>query len=202
MVFQDGWMYLNPDGEIRAGVVFDNLIHRNEMPVTVGVFVDPGEPDHRNDEYGPFDDVYATFLLTEILPSVLASYRITDDPDGWAICGGSAGGYCAFSVAWSRSDRFRRVLSLIGGGPDPDLIKTTPKKPLCVFMQAASRDINWNAAEDNMFAEDLRVAAALAEGGYDFRLVVGDGGHNPNHGGTILPDALRWLWRPPDRRSN
>ena len=195
MVFQDGWMYLDPDGEIRAGVVLDNLIHRNELPVTVGVFVDPGEPDHRNDEYDPFDGVYATFLLTEILPPILESYRITDDPDGWAICGGSAGGYCAFSVAWSRSDRFRRVLSMIGGGPAPDLITRTPKKPLRVFMQAATHDLNWNAPKDNMFAEDLRVAAALAERGYDFRLVLGDGGHNPNHGGAILPDALRWLWR-------
>jgi hypothetical protein len=25
--------------------------------------------------------------------------------------------------------------------------------------------------------------------------VLGDGGHDPNHGGAILPDALRWLWR-------
>lgn len=51
MVFQDGHMYLDPEGEIRAGVVFDNLIHRGEMPVTVGVFVDPGEPENRNAEY-------------------------------------------------------------------------------------------------------------------------------------------------------
>ena len=47
MVVQDGWMYLDPEGEIRAGVVFDNLIHRGEMPVTIGVFVDPGQPGNR-----------------------------------------------------------------------------------------------------------------------------------------------------------
>src|SRR5204863_8733793 len=41
MVFQDGWLYLDPDGEIRAGVVFDDLIEPGEMPVTIGVFVDP-----------------------------------------------------------------------------------------------------------------------------------------------------------------
>ncbi|MDG4774231.1 hypothetical protein O7629_28330 [Solwaraspora sp. WMMD792] len=44
----------------------------------------------------------------------------------------------------------------------------------------------------------MRVAAALAETGYDCRLVLGDGGHSPNHPGVLLPDALRWLWRPPD----
>ena len=63
MVFQDGWLYLDPDGAYRVGVVMDNLIHRGEMPATIGVFVDPGEPDRRNAEYDPFDDVYATFLV-------------------------------------------------------------------------------------------------------------------------------------------
>jgi hypothetical protein len=42
-------------------------------------------------------------------------------------------------------------------------------------MQAAHRDINWNEATCNMLAEDLRIAAALAERGRDFRLVLGDG---------------------------
>jgi hypothetical protein len=55
---------------------------------------------------------------------------------------------------------------------------------------------NWDAAEPNWFSANLRVAAALAERGYDLRLVLGDGGHSPNHGGAILPDALRCLWRP------
>jgi hypothetical protein len=44
------------------------------------------------------------------------------------------------------------------------------------------------------FSANLRVAAALAERGYDLRLVVGEGGHDANHAGAILPDALRWLW--------
>ena len=198
MVFQDGWLYLDPDGAYRVGIVLDNLIHRGEMPATVVVFVDPGEPDNRNPEYDPFDDVYATFLSDgdpAVGPRQSQHHR---DPENWAIGGGSAGGYCGLSVAWHRPDRFRRVLSLVGGGPDPALIARTPAKPLRIFMQAASRDTNWNARNDNMFAEDLRVAAAFAEGGYDFRLVLGDGHHSPapgNHGATIMPDALRWLWR-------
>jgi hypothetical protein len=58
---------LDPDGEVRASIVFDNLIHRGEMPVTIGVFVDPGEPENRNVEYDAFSDAYATFLLAEML---------------------------------------------------------------------------------------------------------------------------------------
>lgn len=202
MLFQDGHRYLDPDDEMRVPIVFDNLIHRGEMPVTIGVFVDPGEPENRNAEYDMFSDAYATFLLTEILPNVQDRYAITDDPDRWAIGGGSSGGSCAFTVAWMRPDRFRRVLSFLGsfaqirgGNRYPELIHDTPKKPLRVFLQAATRDFNWNAPELNWFSANLKVAAALAERGYDVRLVLGDGGHDPNHGGAILPDALRWLWR-------
>lgn len=65
MVFQDGQLYLDPDLDMRAGIVIDNLVHRGEMPVTIGVFVDPGQPGHRNAEYDAADDTYATFLLTE-----------------------------------------------------------------------------------------------------------------------------------------
>jgi enterochelin esterase-like enzyme len=203
MVFQDGWMYLNPDGELRAGVVFDNLIHHGEVPVTIAVFVDPGAPGNRNVEYDARSGRYAEFLLTEILPTVRRELRITDDPDRWAICGGSSGGSCAFTAAWTHPDRFRRVLSFLGsfaqlegGNRYPDLIRTTPAKPLRVYLQAATRDLNWDQPEMNWFSANLQVAAALAERGYDLRFVLGDGGHNANHGGAILPDALRWLWRP------
>jgi enterochelin esterase-like enzyme len=203
MVFQDGWMYLDPEGEIRAGIVFDNLIHRGEMPPTIGVFVDPGQPDNRNVEYDAFDDRYATFLLTEILPPVLDDHPIADDPNQSAICGGSSGGSCAFTVTWTRLDRFRAVISFLGsfaqqegGNAYPQLIRQMPKKPIRAFLQAATRDLGWNEPEFNWLSANLQVAAALAERGYDLRFVLGDGGHDANHGGAILPDALRWLWRP------
>jgi enterochelin esterase-like enzyme len=133
---------------------------------------------------------------------VQGSYLIADDPDQWGIAGGSSGGSCAFTAAWMRPDRFRRVLSLLGsfaqidgGNPYPDLIRRTPRKPLRVFLQAATRDLGWDAPDLNWFSANLKVSAALAEVGYDLRLVLGDGGHDTNHGGAILPDALRWLWR-------
>jgi enterochelin esterase family protein len=85
-----------------------------------------------------------------------------------------------------------------GGNPYPALLATTPRKPLRIFLQAGHRDLSWNQPEWNWFAHNLRVAAALVEGGYDARLVVGDGGHSPNHGGVLLPDALRWIARDED----
>lgn len=209
MVFQDGWWYLDPAGEVRGAIVLDNLVHRGDIPVTIGVFVDPGvfpdgeNPKNRNHEYDAFDDQYVTFLLTEIIPQVAERYTIARSPEGWGICGGSSGGNCAFTAAWLRPDKFRRVIGCLSsfaqmpdGNPYPDLIARVPRKPLRIFMQSGHRDLHWNEPQGNWLAENLRVAAALAEAGYDFRLVLGDGGHSPNHGGVLLPDALRWLWRP------
>lgn len=212
MVFQDGAWYLDAEGQVRAAVVLDNLIHGGDIPVTIGVFVDPGvfshvdDPDerkNRNAEYDAFDDRYVSFLLDEIIPQVRQRWSISDDRNEWAICGGSSGGNCAFTAAWLRPDRFHKVIGCLssfaqmpGGNPYPELIPTMSRKPLRIFLQAGHRDLHWNEPEWNWLADNLRVAAALAEAGYDFRLVLGDGGHSPNHGGVLLPDALRWLWRP------
>ena len=87
MVFQDGWWYLDPEGQVRGAIVLDNLIHRGDIPVTIGVFVDPGvfnnaeNPKNRNAEYDAFDDRYVTFLLAEIIPQVTERYSIVEDPE-------------------------------------------------------------------------------------------------------------------------
>jgi enterochelin esterase family protein len=208
MVFQDGWWYLDPDGQVRGATVLDNLIHRGDIPVTVGVFVDPGifpnaeEPKNRNNEYDAFDDRYVTFLLTEIIPQIAERYSIAEEPERRGICGGSSGGNCAFTAGWLRPDKFRRIIGFLSsfaqmpdGNPYPTLIPSVPRKRLRIFLQAGHRDLGWNESQWNWLANNLRVAAALAEAGYDFRLVLGDGGHSPNHAGVLLPDALRWLWR-------
>src|SRR5512135_309032 len=110
MVFQDGGGYMGPN--IQAQVVFDNLIHRGDMPVTVGLFVNPGDrgpgnplyggTDNRSVEYDSLGDQYARFLLEELLPEVSRRVNLTADPAGRAICGMSSGGICAFTVAWER----------------------------------------------------------------------------------------------------
>ena len=211
LVVQDGEHLLDPSGEVRGAIVLDNLIHRGDVPVTIGVFVDPGVFDdvedphgrgNRNAEYDAFDDRYVTFLIEEIIPEVTRHWVITDDPDRRAICGFSSGGNCAFTAAWLRPDAFRRVICCLssfaqmpGGNPYPALISRTPRKPLRIFMQAGHRDLGWNEPDGNWLADNLRVAAALAEADYDFRLVLGEGGHSPNHAGVLLPDALRWVFR-------
>ena len=127
LVFQDGQRATNPDGPLRVPTVMENLIHRGDMPVTIGIFITPGNrsehypnnlgmsnPDHRAEEYDALDDDYARFLIEEMLPEVSRRYRLTDDPEQRAIGGTSSGAICAFTVAWHRPDAFRKVISLIG----------------------------------------------------------------------------------------
>ncbi|KQO65296.1 enterochelin esterase [Curtobacterium sp. Leaf261] len=205
----DGWWYLDPDGDVRAGTVLDNLASTGELPPMIGVFVDPGIIDvdgvptkHRNAEYDAFDDTYGSFLVDEVLPLVEDRYRVSSDPMMRGICGGSSGGNAALTAAWFRPDGIGRVIAfnasfaqMSGGNPYPGLIATGPRRPTRVFLHAAHRDLHWNEPQANWFAESLETAAAFARAGWDFRLVVGDGGHSPNHGGVLLPDALRWSWR-------
>jgi enterochelin esterase-like enzyme len=210
MVFQDGGFYADENGAERVPSVFDNLIHQGRLPVTIGIFVDPGhfppsasgkEPvSNRSFEYDSLGDQYTRFLLEEILPAVGQQYRLTQDAGGRAICGSSSGGICAWTVAWERPDVFSKVLSHVGSFTDirgghvyPSLIRKTPRKPIRVYLQAGSNDLDRDAGDWAL--ANLQMASALNFAGYDFRLDYGDGGHEHNHAGAVFPDALAWLWR-------
>ena len=218
MVFQDGQAYVKEDGDFRVPVVFDNLIQKGEMPLTIGVFINPGrlvdppaqdpkKASNRSFEYDTPSDQYARFLLEEILPEVGKKYKLTDDPECRAICGISSGGICAFTVAWQRPDAFRKVLSHVGsftnirgGYVYPSLIRSTPNKPIRVFHQDGCNDLdnqfgNWWLANQEM-------AAALKFKHYDYKFVGGTGKHSGKHGGAILPDSLRWLWRSAESKAS
>jgi len=189
MVFQDGEGCVSPKGTIRVPTVFDNLIHRKEMPVTIGIFINPGglktakeekarQRGNRSFEYDTLSDRYARFLLEEILPEVAKSYRFTSDPEGRAIQGNSSGGICAFTVAWERPEEFRKVVSNIGSftsiayrpardgqpmqpGGDlyPTLIRKNPIKPLKIFLQDGANDLN--NSHGSWFLANQQMLAAL-----------------------------------------
>lgn len=212
MVFQDGHAYVGEKGMFRAPVVMDNLIQKLEMPVTVGVFINPGhkseelpkpgwsDKNNRSVEYDTLSDQYARFVVEEILPEVSKEVKLTEDPEGRALCGISSGGICAFTAAWERPDQFRKVLSHVGsftnirgGHVYPSLIRKTPAKPLRVFLQDGEKDLDNEFG--NWWLANQQMAAALKFAKYDFTFVGGLGGHNDRHGGSILPESLRWLWR-------
>jgi enterochelin esterase family protein len=210
MVFQDGGGYVSETGSYRAPVVFDNLIHKKKMPVTIGIFIQPGSfpPEkegqkprsNRSFEYDTLSDQYVRMLVDEILPEVGKTYNLSKDPKDRAIGGASSGGICSFTVAWELPDQFSKVLSHVGsftnirGGHDYEarIRKTKPAKPIKVFLQDGSNDLdnefgNWPLANQQMFA-------SLKYMKYDVKFVFGEGKHSGVHGGAILPESLEWLW--------
>lgn len=216
MVFLDGSGFLGKN--VRAPVVLDNLIAKHDLPPLIGIFVDPGilpalssQDQNRYErifEYDSLSDRYSRFLLEELIPEVAKKYNLSKDPNDRAISGVSTGAVGAFMAAWNRPDQFHRVLSFIGTyvamkGADelPALIRKTEPKPLRIFLQDGENDhivpaepygINsggsWPINNQVMYQ-------ALEFQGYDAKLVMGEEGHNMKQGASILPDALRWLWR-------
>jgi putative esterase len=253
LVFQDGQRALNPKGPLRVEQVMENLIHKKDMPVTIGLFITPGNlsdhypdnlgmgnPNNRAAEYDALSDAYVRMLVDELIPEVAKKYKITDNPEGRVIGGTSSGAICAWTAAWERPDQFRKVISMIGSytsigyrpargnqpmvpGGDlyPTLIRKNPIKPIRVFLQDGTNDLSnlqntlgftpeWTALHNehgNWHLANLQMLSALEyananadrrkiEGPrYDINHVWGDGNHSDSHGGAILPDILRWMFR-------
>ncbi len=207
MIVQDG---LGLAKNWSLPTVLDNMIHSGEIPVQLGIFVNHGSVPAANEtaqprfnrsfEYDGLGDQYARFLIEEILPEVAAKWKFSDNPDDRCIAGSSSGAICAFNAAWERPDAFRRVLSTIGTyvslrGADafPALIRKVENKPLRIFLQDGSNDLDIYAG--SWWHANQSMLSALQYAGYDVSHVWGEGGHNGKHGAAILPDALRFLWR-------
>jgi enterochelin esterase family protein len=208
MVFQDGGNYKNPKGEFKVPIVFDNLIHKKQIPVMVAIFINPGkiknadgkEYPNRSFEYDSLSNQYALFLEKEILPEVGKKLNLRQDAAGRGISGISSGGICAFTVAWERPDLFSKVLSHVGsftnirgGDRYPGIIRKTPTKDIRVFLQDGKKDLD--NEHGNWWLGNLQMDAALRFKKYDYKFVPGEGGHDGKHGGAILPESLVWLWR-------
>lgn len=213
LVFQDGARAINPYGVLRVPQVLENLIAKNQIPVTIGIFITPGQrgdefpdsigtgnPNNRDREYDVLNDAYARMLIEEILPEVGKKYKLTDDPAGRVIGGSSSGAICAFTVAWQRPDAFRNVISMIGsytnihgGHVYPDLVRQTENKPIRIFLQDGENDITNQFG--SWYEQNKKMVAALKAKGYDMAHVFGKGGHSDDHGGAMLPQMLRWIWR-------
>ena len=212
-------VYVNQDGvQWKAPTVFDNLIHKKEMPITVGVFVMHGRMKaskseealdrfNRSFEFDGLGDTYARFILEEILPEV--EKRKTSDGraiilskngNDRAIGGASSGAVCAFTAAWERPEAFSKVFSAIGTyvglrGADhyPTLIRKYEPKPIRIYLQDGSNDLNIYGGD--WWMANQMMERALVFAGYAVKHDWGQGGHNGKHGTAIFPNAMRWLWK-------
>jgi enterochelin esterase-like enzyme len=223
MIYNDGQAFMAMEGDIRAQVVMDNLIYRREIPVMIGVFINPGrrpdqpEPNlsnwgdrdtNRPTEYNSLDDKYARVIVDELLSVLYKEYNISRDPERHGIGGSSSGAIAAFTVAWQRPDVFRKVLSNVGsfvnirgGNAYPDIIRKSEKKPLRVFLvdgrndnRSLRADGTYDEARD-WFYQNVRMQQALAEKGYDLNYSWGMQRHGQKMLRTVFPEMMRWLWR-------
>ncbi len=211
-------VHVNQDGvQFNAPAVLDDLIHKKEIPVVIGVFVRPGvvkaaspralDRYNRSYEYDGLGDAYARFLLDELLPEVQKkttsdgrAIRLSRDGNDRSIGGSSSGAVCAWTAAWERPDAFRRVFSAIGtyvglrgANNYPTLIRKFEPRPIRIFLQDGSRDLNIYGGDWWMANQEMERALRFA--GYEVNHAWGDGGHSGKHGTEVFPAAMRWLWK-------
>ena len=203
-----------------AITVMQNLISSGEMPVTIGLFVQPGviyacsgaqkrvQRYNRSNEFDRVDGTFARFLEEEVLPLVATlkcsggqPILISSNPNNRAITGASSGAICAFSAAWFRPDLFRRVYSSVGtfvamrgGNQYPWIIRKTEPKPLRIYLQDGVNDA-WNPLFGEWWEANQLMESALDFAGYELFFKWDRGGHSIKHGTALFPDAMRWLWR-------
>jgi len=211
-------VYLGQDGGgFNATTVFDNLIAKKAMPPVIGVFIKPGvmkaananalDRFNRSFEYDGLGADYARFVLTEIFPAVERvrtadgrPVRLSRDGNDCCIGGASSGAICAFTAAWERPDAFTRVFSSIGtfvglrgGNEYPTLIRKFEPKPIRVFQEDGSNDLNRYGGDWWMANQEMERALTFA--GYEHEHAWGDNGHSGKHAAAVFPDAMRFLWK-------
>ena len=219
MILNDGQAFKNMEGDVRAPNVFDNLIHRCEIPVMLAVFINPGRtpeqpeptlqewsPHHESrDGYNTLDDKYARVIADELIPALNKDYNISKDPEWRGIGGASSGAIAAFTVAWHRPNEFRKVLSIVGsftnlrgGDAYAGLVRSNEKKPIRIYLQDGRND-NRGVGGDGKYDERrdwFLQNVRLDEGAHGQRirgqLHVGNRAARPEAGGRDLSgyDAL------------
>ena len=209
LVCMDGILY-------DAAAKIDTLISRGDMPVTIGVFVEPGVVRdaagevvryNRCREFDTVDGTWASFLEKEILPQVEGRrlddgrvVHISGDANDRAITGASSGGICAFTASWMRPDMFSRVYSAVGtfvamrGGNElPAIVRKTHPKPLRIFLQDGEKDA-WNALFGSWWEYNRLMMSALQFAGYEVDAAWDRGGHSIRYGTLAFNRAMKYLW--------
>lgn len=215
-------VYVGLDGlKYQVPAVFDNLIYKREMPVTIGIGLPPGAVDsaepvgnprfNRSLEFDGLSGDLARFMMEEVLPAVERHQTpdgrrivLSKDPNDRAAGGGSTGGIGAFTLAWQRPDVFRRVFTSIGtfvgmrgGDRYPVVVRKTEPKPIRIFMQDGSHDglDPFLGEVGDWWMSNQAMLRSLTFAGYQVEHVWGEGTHNDRHAAAVFPAAMRWLWK-------
>ncbi|MGO8689297.1 MAG: alpha/beta hydrolase-fold protein [Thermoguttaceae bacterium] len=191
--------------------LLEAMIAAKEMPVTIGVFVAPGDVSptvhntmgrrNRSYEYDGVSDNTVRFLVEELLPYVAKEFNLKLSTDGndRCIAGGSSGGIAAFTAAWQRPDAFSRVyansgsfVAFRGGHEFPTLVRKFEAKPIRAYLTTGTGDME-NCAGD-WFLIDQEMDKALRFSGYDYRFRIVNGGHCAGFNENFR-EAMCFIWK-------
>jgi hypothetical protein len=70
-----------------------------------------------------------------------------------------------------------------------------PDKKLLQYINLKLASLGCPTVAGDGDTEFQEMAAALKFMKYDYKFEFGTEGHNGKHGGAILPESLKWLWR-------
>lgn len=171
------------------------------------------------DGMGKRAPLYASFLLTEVVPYINAHYRTLTGPANTAIMGMSLGGLSAFDVAWHHPAVFGQVGVFSGSfwwrsaqGTLAErqasriahaTVRTSPTQPALRFWfeagtadETADRDGNGviDAIQDTTELMDELAAKGYANGTDMVYVEVPGGQHNPITWSQVLPEFLQWAF--------
>jgi len=121
-------------------IVLDNLIHDQVIKPIIVVFIDPRNPDNlgenrRADQYTG-NRKFADFVADELVPTIDANYKTSNNANDRAILGTSYGGWNAGYFGVTRSDRFH-LIGIHSPAFDANVIndyKNSEQLPLKIFM--------------------------------------------------------------------
>ena len=205
-------VYVKTDGyNPREKALLETLIAAKQMPVTIGVFVTPGElPAPVKDTLGRrnrcfeddgMGDTNVRFFVEELLPFVAKEFHLKLSTSGNDRCivGGSSGGITAFNAAWERPDQFSRVyansgsfVAFRGGNEFPTLVRKFEAKPIRAYLTTGTHDME-NCAGD-WFLLDQEMDKALRFSGYDYAFRIINGGHVAGYY-EHFPEAMGFIWK-------
>jgi enterochelin esterase-like enzyme len=172
--------------------IIENLLAEGRIRPMVAVFVDNPTPTSRNDEL-PCSEPFASFLETELIPSVRERYNVSSDPADGYVTGVSYGGLAAMWIGYRLPHIFGNVIAQApslwwGQGFDMtkaqrsqtytpgwliDQYETAPKLPLRIW-----QEIGLMEQPDRMIEPNRRMKAVLEAKGYDLTYREPAGGHD------------------------
>jgi enterochelin esterase-like enzyme len=221
IVTHDGPRLGSPDMSLPH--ILDNMIAQHRLPVMLAIMLANGGGDaqgcERGLEYDTMSGKFAEFIEAEVLPMVekTCGVKLTKDPEGRAVMGGSSGGSAALEMAWYHPEWYHRVITYSGtfvnqqwpfNPATPDgawdfhekLIPQSDPKPIRLWMEVGDRDLlNPNVMRDNMHdwvAANNRMAVVLRAKGYHYQYVYALNAGHVDHAAKqqTLPEALAWVW--------